>query len=69
MIDNKEIELDPLETRNVITTLLPTHDKGMSAIEDVLYVTSVNDVITPLSTVKNNLLQAGLFPGCVKECY
>ena len=66
MIDNKEIEFDAL---NVITDLMPKHDKGISVIEDVLYVTSVRDVVTPLSTIKENLLQAGLFPSCVKECY
>ena len=69
MIDNKEIELDPLDTPNVITAPMPKHDKGISAIEDVLYVASVSDVLTRLSTIKNNLLQASLFPGCVKECY
>ena len=66
MIDNKEIEFDAL---NVITTLMLKHDKGISAIEDILYITSVIDMVTPLSTVKKNFLQAGLFPGCVKECY
>ena len=66
MIDNKEIEFDPLETPNVITAPMAKHDKGISAVEYVLYVTSVSDVITPLSTVKENFLQAGLFPSCVK---
>ena len=69
MIDNKEIEFDPPKTRNVITAPMPKHDKGISAIEDVLYVTPVSDVVTPLSIVKENLLQADLFSGYVKECY
>ena len=29
---------------------------------------SVNEVVTPLLTVKRNLLLAGLFPGCSKAC-
>ena len=69
MIDNKEIEFDPLETPNVITTPMPKHDKGVNVVEDILYVTSVNDVVTPLSTIKKNLLQAILFPSCVEGCY
>ena len=56
MINNREIEFDPLETPNVITALMPEHDKGISVIEDVLYITFVNDMLTPLSTIKNNLL-------------
>ena len=69
MIDNKEIEFDPPETPNVITAPMPKHDKGISVVEDVLYITFVNDMVTPLSTIKNNLLQAGLFLGCVEGCY
>ena len=53
----------------MITAPMLKHDKGISSIEDVLYVASISDVVTPLSTIKKNLLQAGLFPGCVKECY
>ena len=69
MIHNKEIEFDPLETPNVIIVPIPKHDKGISAIEDILYGTSVSDMVTPLLTIKENLLQAGLFLGYVKECY
>ena len=68
MIDNKEIEFDPPETLNVITAPMPKHDKGVNVVEDILYVTSVNDVVTSLS-IKKNFLQAGLFPGCVEDCY
>ena len=68
MIDNKEIEFDPPETPNVITTPMPKHDKGISVIEDILYVTYVNDVVTPLVIIKNNQLQADLFLDCVKGC-
>ena len=56
MIDNKEIEFDPPETPNVITSPMSKNDKGISAIEYVQYITSINDVVTPLSTIKRNLL-------------
>ena len=69
MIHNKEIKFDPPETLNVITAPMLKHDKGISTNEDILYVISLSDVVTPLSTVKKNLLQASLFLGCVKECY
>ena len=69
MIDNKEIELDSLETPNVITAPILKHDKGISVVEDISYVASINDVVTALSIIKKNLLQAGLFPGCVEGCY
>ena len=52
MIDNKEIDFDPPETPNVITAPMPKHDKGVNIVEDILYVTSVNDVVTPFSTIK-----------------
>ena len=56
MIDSKEIEFDPPKTLIVITPPMPKHDKGINAIEDVLYVTSKSDVVTPLSTSKENFL-------------
>ena len=69
MIDNKEIEFDPPETPNVITAPMPKHDKGVSAIDDVLYVSTVSDLTTPLLIIKKNLLQVGLFLGCIERCY
>ena len=65
----KEVKFDPPETPNVITAPMKKHDKCISAIEDVLYVASISYVVTPLSTIKENLLQASLFSGCIKECY
>ena len=38
MIDNKEIEFDPLETPNVIIAPMLKHDKGISAFDDVIFV-------------------------------
>ena len=69
MIDSKEIEFDPPETPNVITAPMPNHDEGINAIEDVSYVSAISDLTTPLMTVKKKLLQVGLFPGYVENCY
>ena len=69
MIDSKEIEFDPPETPNVITSPIPNHDKGINAIDDVSYVSVVSDLTTPLMIVKKNRLQASLFPDCIENCY
>ena len=69
MIENKEIEFDPSVTLNVITTAMLKHDKGVSAIIDVIYVATVSELVTPLLIIKENLLQAGLFMGCIERCY
>ena len=69
MIDNKEIEIDPSETPNMITAPMPKYEKGISVIDDVSYVSIVNELTTPLSIIKKNMLQAGLFPGCIEKCY
>ena len=69
MIDAKEIEFDPPETPNVITAPIPKHDKGISVIDDILYVSTASDLNTPLLIINKNLLQAGLFPGCIERCY
>ena len=68
LIDNKTIEFDPPPTPNVITAPMPNHGKGVNAIEYVAFVSSVNDLTTPLKTIKENLLKAGVFPGCLEEC-
>ena len=69
MIDNKEIEFDPPETTNVITSPMSKHEKGVSSIDDVIYVSTVSELVTPLPIIKENLLQAGLFLGCIERCY
>ena len=56
MINNKEIEFDPLETPNVITAPMSEHDKGVSAIDDVIYVATVSELVTPLPIIKKNML-------------
>ena len=47
---------------------MPKHDKGISAIDDVIYVATVSELVTPLQIIKKNLLQADLFPGCIVKC-
>ena len=36
----------------------------MWAVEEDVFVTSVEELVTPLMTIKGNLLKASLFPGC-----
>ena len=48
---------------------MPKHDRGVNAIDTDLFVTSVNEVSTPLMIVEKNLLLAGLFPGCGECCH
>ena len=33
-----------------------------------LFFSFVEDLTTPLTVVKENLLRAGVFPGCLKDC-
>ena len=47
---------------------MPNHGKGVNAIEDTVFVSPVEDLTTPLTIVKENLLRAGVFPGCLKDC-
>ena len=67
LIDNKKIEFDPPATPNVITAPMSNHGKGVNAIDDTTFVSSIEDLTTPLSIVKVNLLKAGVFPGCSKD--
>ena len=66
LIDAKEIQFEAPERPNVVTAPMPQH--RVNAVEEDLYAVSVNDVATPLLTVKKNLLLAGLFPICSKGC-
>ena len=38
LIDNKTIQFDPPPMPNVITALMPKHDKGVNAVEDTIYL-------------------------------
>ena len=52
LINAKEIEFDPPEMPNVITAPMPTHGQGINAIDDDHFVSSVDDLVTPLLTIK-----------------
>ena len=69
MIEAKEIDFDAPEKPNIITAPMPKHNRGVNTIDTNLFVTSVDEVSTPLMTVKKNLLLAGLFPGCGEGCH
>ena len=66
LIDTKEIEFEAPEKPNIMTAPIPKH--GVNAINEDSFVVSVKDIVTPLMTVKKNLLLAGLFPGCDEGC-
>ena len=42
---------------------MPKHGHNSNAIEEDMFVTSVDELVTLLLTIKNNLLIAGVFPG------
>ena len=42
---------------------MPKHDHSVNAIEDDMFVTTVEELVTPLLIVKWNLLKVSLFPG------
>ena len=69
MIDAEEIEFYPLEIPNVIIVPMPSHGKGVNSIDDVSYVSTINDLTTPLMIIKKNLLRASLFSGYPKNGY
>ena len=69
MIDTKEIEFDPPETPNVITSPMPKHDKGINSVDYVAYFSAINDLTAPLLITKKNLLKYSLFSGCIERCY
>ena len=69
LIDAKEIEFDAPEKPNVISAPMPRHGHNTNAIEEDLFVTTVDELMTPLPTIKMNLLKAGVFPGCNKACH
>ena len=69
LIEAKEVEFDAPEKPNVISAPMPKHGQNVNAIEEDLYVADVNNLVTPLLTIKLNLLRAGIFPGCKEDCY
>ena len=69
LLEAKEIEFDALEKPNVISSPMPKHGHNTNAIEEGMFVTSVDELMTPLLTIKKNLLNASVFPGCDKNCH
>ena len=67
LVNKKTIKFDPPPTLNVITAPMSNHGKGVNAIEDTAFVSSVKDLTTPLTIVKENLLRAGVLLGCLKD--
>ena len=63
------IEFNPLQPPNMITAPMPSHGKGVNVIDDVSFVSTINDLTTPLIIVKKNLLRAGLLLGFLENCY
>ena len=55
LIESKEIEFDAPEKPNVITAPMPKHCHGVNVVDDDLFVTSVEEISTPLVTVNKNL--------------
>ena len=47
---------------------MPKHGQGVNAVNDDCFVSSMNDLATPLLTIKQNLLRADMFPGCDESC-
>ena len=52
LIEAKEIEFDPLETPNVITAPMTKHGQGVNTVDDHCFVSSVDELTTPLLTIK-----------------
>ena len=64
LIDAKEVQFEAPEKPNVINAPMPQH--GVNAVDEDVYAVSVDDLATPLLTVKRNLLLAGLFRVAVR---
>ena len=64
LIEAKEIEFDAPEKQNVISAPMPRHCHNTNVIEEDLFVTTIDELMTPLQTIKINLLKTGVFSGC-----
>ena len=69
LIDAKEVEFEAPEKPNVISAPMPRHGYNANAIEEDLFVATVDELLTPLPIIKMNLLKANIFPGCNKDCH
>ena len=68
LIESKEVEFDAPKKLNVISAPMPKHGHHAHAVEEDLFVATVNDLMTPLPIIKLKLLKAGIFPGCEEDC-
>ena len=68
LLKSKEIEFDAPEIPNVITAPMPKHNRDVNIVEEDMFVTLVDELVTPLLTIKKNLLIAGVFPGYDESC-
>ena len=69
LIEAKEIEFDTPEKPNVISAPMPKHGHNTNAIEEDLFVTTIDELLTPLPIIKINLLKSSVFPGCNEDCH
>ena len=69
LFEDKEIEFDAPKIPNVITAPMPKHGRDVNVVEDVMFVTFFDELVTALLTIKRNLLNASLFPGCDESCH
>ena len=46
---------------------MPMHGHNANVVEEDLFVSTMDELLTPLLTIKLNLLKAGVFPGCDKD--
>ncbi|CAI8608207.1 unnamed protein product [Vicia faba] len=69
LIEAKEIEFDAPEKPNVISAPKPRHGHNANAIEEDLFVTTVDELVTHLPIIKVNLLKVGVFSGCNEVCH
>src|SRR3954471_1913374 len=69
LLDQKIIQFTP--TPNVVNNPMPTHGgSGVNAIkgEEISVVSDVGCLTFPLVSVKQHLVNSGIFPGCGVDC-
>ena len=67
IIDGKEFEFKAPEKPNVISSPMPRHGHNANTVEEDLFVSTVDERLTRLLTIKLNLLKVGVFPGCDQD--
>ena len=67
LIDAKEVEFEAPEKPNVISAPMLRHGHNANVVEEDLFVSTVDELLTPLLTIKLNFLKAGVIPGCDQD--